>query len=207
VDTYAKTPYRQLPWFSAKPFPSLVRAVEERQIVPPGPLLDIGCGAGSNALWLARRGFTVTGLDISPGAIAAAQRRAKASGLSVVFLEGDALALPFGRGTFRAVTDIGCFHTLPVNLRERYVKEVHRVLRPGGTYLPSWIAREATQEYGPPHRLSVGEMTACFERDFIFAETVYGPASTAGPWKTRRALLPSYSGRLLRRSSPQPPPR
>ncbi|MCI4350760.1 MAG: class I SAM-dependent methyltransferase [Thermoplasmata archaeon] len=207
AETYAKTPYRDLPWFSEKPFPSLVRAVEDRQVVPPGPLLDVGCGAGSNALWLARHDFKVTGVDISPGAIAAAQHRARRARISAEFRVGDALNLPFPRGTFRVVTDVGCFHTLPVDLRNRYVQEVHRVLKPGGSYLPAWIAREATQAFGPPHRLSVGDMTTYFERDFIFAETEYGPASPRGAWKTRRGLLASYSARLLRRSSPQPPPR
>ena len=207
AETYEKTPYRELPWFSDRPFPSLVRAVEERTIVPPGPLLDVGCGAGSNVLWLARRGFRATGVDISPGAVEAAQRRARAAKLPAEFRVGDALNLPFPRGSFRVVTDVGCFHTLPVDLRKGYVREVHRVLKPGGTYLPAWIAREATQQFGPPHRLSVGDMTAVFEADFIFAETEYGPASPRGAWRTRRGLLPSYSARLLRRSSPQPPPR
>jgi SAM-dependent methyltransferase len=207
AETYAKTPYRELPWFSDKPFPSLVRAVSSRQIVPPGPLLDVGCGAGSNALWLARQGFRVTGVDISPGAIAAAEGRARAAGLHAEFRVADALALPFRRGAFRVVTDVGCFHTLPARLRPGYVREVRRILRPGGSYLPAWIAREATQKFGPPHRLSLGEMTDYFEHDFIFAQTEFGPASTDGAWKTRRGLLPSYSARLLRRSSPQPPPR
>ncbi|MCI4350769.1 MAG: class I SAM-dependent methyltransferase [Thermoplasmata archaeon] len=207
AETYAKTPYRDLPWFSEKPFPSIVRAVKERQIVPPGPLLDVGCGAGTNALWLARQGFRVTGVDISPGAIAGAQRRAESGRVAAEFRVGDALNLPFARGRFRVVTDVGCFHTLPVNLRPGYVREVRRVLRPGGTYIPAWIAREATQKFGPPHRLSLGDMTVYFERDFIFAQTEYGPASTDGAWKTRRGLLPSYSARLLRRSSPQPRPR
>ncbi|MCI4319761.1 MAG: class I SAM-dependent methyltransferase [Thermoplasmata archaeon] len=207
AETYAKTPYRDLPWFSEKPFPSLVRAVEERQILPPGPLLDVGCGAGTNALWLAGQGFRVTGVDISPGAVEGAQRRAQAAGLPAEFRVADALNLPFPRGQFKVVTDVGCFHTLPIPLREGYVHEVHRVLKPGGTYLPAWIAREATQQFGPPHRLSVGDMATYFEHEFIFAETEYGPTSPRGAWRTRRGLLPSYSARLLRRSKPQPPPR
>jgi SAM-dependent methyltransferase len=207
AETYATTPYRELPWFSDKPFPSLVRAVHDRQIVPPGPLLDVGCGAGSNALWLAKQGFRVTGVDISPGAIAAAQGRARTSGVRAEFRVADALNLPFARAAFRVVTDVGCFHTLPPRLRAGYVREVRRVLRPGGSYLPAWIAREATQKFGPPNRLSLGDMTDCFEGDFIFAQTEFGPESTDGAWKTRRGLMPSYSARLLRRSSPQPPPR
>src|SRR5215469_1710638 len=58
-------------------------------------VLDVACGSGQVALWAARDGVDVTGVDIAPNLIERAQARAKAEGLNARFMEGDAEALPF----------------------------------------------------------------------------------------------------------------
>ncbi len=193
--TYERTPYRDLPWFSPRPYGWLRRAVAERWFRPGTRVLDIGCGAGTNSLFLARAGFRVSGVDLAPRAIEAARRRARSLGLQVDFRAEDALRLPYRDRSFGAMVDVGCFHTLPIPLRGAYSRELGRVLRPRGSYLLSWIGREATQEFGPPHRPSVEEAAATFEEQFVFRKTEY------------EARFAVYHALLERRSSPQPPRR
>jgi ubiquinone/menaquinone biosynthesis C-methylase UbiE len=202
--TYAETPYKELPWYSARPSPWLVEAVESRSIRPPGPILDIGCGAGTNVLWLSARGFRASGLDLAPGAIVAAERRKRRSRSTARFLEGSALAMPFRTSEFRAAMDNGCFHTLPLPQRPQYAAEVARVVRPGGAFLLTWIAREETRKFGPPHRPSLQEVAALLEPSFTFAQTEFYESHSP---RSRGYFMARYSARLIRRESAQPPPR
>ena len=99
-------------------------------INPGARLLDVACGAGQLSLIAARAGARVTGCDIASNWLAQARRRAAAEGLSVVFDEGDAEALPYGDGTFDAVVSLigAMFAPRP----ERVAAELTRVCRPGG---------------------------------------------------------------------------
>ncbi len=197
--TYEETSYRELPWFSPRPYRSVREAVRAGWLPPRARVLDVGCGAGTNALFLARSGFRVSGVDLAPGAIRAARARAVRAGIDIDFRVGDALRLPYAKGCFGGVIDIGCFHTLPLGLRSSYSREVARVLRRRGRYLLSWVAREYTGSRGPPHRPSLGEVTGIFERDFIFRHTEFqGDA---------RDSLPAYYAILEKRAQPQPPTR
>jgi SAM-dependent methyltransferase len=198
-ETYAATPYRDLPWFSPDPSPAVARAFSDGWLRAPGPSLDLGCGAGSTVLWLASKGFRATGVDLAPAAIAAAERRARRRKGRARFQVGDVLALPFSEGAFRVLSDIGCFHTLPLDRRGDYAREVARVLRPEGRFILSWVGRETTREMGPPHRPSLHEVTQVLEGDFLFARTEFLPAKKGG--------LAIYVARLVRRSAPQPLPR
>jgi SAM-dependent methyltransferase len=173
--------------------------VETGGFVPGSRVLDIGCGAGTNALFLARAGFRASGIDLAPGAIRAAQSRARRGKLDVEFRVGDALRLPFRRANFGGLVDIGCFHTLPVRLRGQYAGEASRVLRPGGRFALAWVAREFSGAFGPPHRLSVEEVTEALERQFVFLKVEFSPGG--------RDRLPSYGALLERRRHPQPPAR
>ncbi|MCI4331334.1 MAG: class I SAM-dependent methyltransferase [Thermoplasmata archaeon] len=199
-DRYACTPYDQLPWFDPQATPALVHSVKERFLSPPAVVLDIGCGAGSNLLWLARRGFRAHGVDLAPGAVSAARERASKAGLVIEVRTADALDLPYPRSHFDGVLDHGCFHTLPIRRRREYAAEVARVLRPEGAYLLAWVAREYQGQLGPPHRPSLGEVTGLFERAFLFERTDFRPGSEADG-------LASYAARMRRRTRPQPPPR
>lgn len=72
---YSEQPQR----WSGDPNATLVDLVAG---LTPGRAVDLGCGEGADAIWLARQGWTVTGVDISPTAVARAQAAATASGLS-----------------------------------------------------------------------------------------------------------------------------
>lgn len=199
-ETYERTPYDQLPWFDPGPSVGVRMAVEEGFLPPGGEVLDLGCGAGSNLLFLAENGFHVHGIDLAPGAVVAARDRAAKAHLDIDVQEGDALALSMADASMDAITDNGCFHTLSFSRRERYAKEVHRVLRPQGAYVLSWVAREHTSPRGPPHRPSLHEVTGVFESRFLFVRTGFRPGGSAeGP--------AVYFAFLRRRSAPYPPRR
>lgn len=199
AEVYEETPYRELPWFSARPFLWVERAVTDRWIQRGRRVLDVGCGAGTNSLYLASSGYRVSGIDLAPAAIASGVRRAERRHLKVDFRTGDALAIPFPKGSFAGAIDIGCFHTLPPSERKRYAGELARVVRPRGRFALAWVAREHTASLGPPHRPSLDEVAGTFEADFQFLRTEFLP----GQW----GRIPAYGALLERRATRQPAPR
>lgn len=103
---------------------------------PNGRLLELGCGAGDQSLWLATQGWEVTAIDISPTAIAWAREKAAGRGLNgrIAFVEGSVLDLPFPGGSFDHVMDSLCWHCIIGQDRMRFLEEAKRVLRPGGVF-------------------------------------------------------------------------
>lgn len=197
---YESRRYTDLPWFDPGPSRQVREAIRHGFWPPGSAILDIGCGAGSNVLYLARRGFEAYGIDLSPGAVQAARARAARARRPVDVREGDSLAIPFASGRFAGAMDNGCFHTIPIGRRADYGREVARVVRPGGGFLLAWVAREYTDAHGPRHRLSIEEVARPLEPHFLFSRTEYRPASEADG-------LPAYVAWLVRRRSPQPDPR
>ncbi len=120
------------PWDTGRTPPEVVAFVEER---PPGRALDLGCGTGTNSLYLARRGWEVVGIDFASVAIRRARQKARRAGLEVRFHRADVTDLSFLEGGFDLALDIGCLHGLPVEGRERYAAGLGRLVRPGGIYL------------------------------------------------------------------------
>ncbi len=96
-------------------------------------VLEVSCGHGGGASWLARtlRPASYTGLDLNPAGIAFCRRRHRVDGLT--FEQGDAENLPFADGTFDAVINVEASHCYPHF--PRFLAEVARVLRPGGALL------------------------------------------------------------------------
>jgi methyl halide transferase len=204
---YRRQDYRRMPWFSARPSPWLVRAVRTNRLRAPASLLDVGCGTGTNSLWLARQGFRVTGVDVSPTAIGLAASRTRHAGVGVDLRVASADRLPFPKGSFDAALDTGCFHSLLVRHRAPYAKELARVLRPGARFLLTWIPREVQDSLGPPHRPSLSEVAAVFEPGFVFVEVDWFASGTPEAWKVLRRRLGRCTALLVRRRSRQPPPR
>ena len=120
------------PWDTGITPPEVVEFLDR---TPPGRALDIGCGTGTNAVAMARRGWSVTGLDFSGRALRAARARAAAAGLTVDFLQGDASELRGVTGRFEYILDIGCFHALPPDGQRRYARRVAELAGPGTTYM------------------------------------------------------------------------
>jgi SAM-dependent methyltransferase len=107
--------------------------IEGPHALPPGRAIDLGCGTGTNCKYLIDHGWDVTGVDYVARAINAAKRKAPQAKL----LYGDVTRLgELGvTGPFDLMLDLGCFHSIPDDRREAYVREAARVARPGGTLL------------------------------------------------------------------------
>jgi SAM-dependent methyltransferase len=132
----------EIPWNVESPPGFLVELVESRRVTPCRAV-DLGCGAGNYAVWLAARGFDVTGVDISPRALDLARRLAAARGVACRFVAADLLG---DLGEFDSAFDFAydwevLHHVFPKD-RARYVANVDRMLRPGARYLSVCFSEE-----------------------------------------------------------------
>ena len=132
-ESYKHHDFKELPWETVKPDKELVRILKESKIVKC-KVLDIGCGAGTNSIYLAEEGFDVTGVDISSTAIKIAKKRAKEARVKVRFSVGNAYNLKFPKDNFDFIFDRGCFHHIPPELRDAYVKQNKSLLKDKGKY-------------------------------------------------------------------------
>jgi SAM-dependent methyltransferase len=121
------------PWDSGVPPPELVELVGGRNRLRAGSAIDLGCGTGTNCKYFLEHGWSVTGVDYVPRAIAAAKR--KAPGAKLLVGDVTRLAEVGVHGPFDLMLDLGCFHSIPAGRRDAYVSEVARVARPGATLL------------------------------------------------------------------------
>jgi len=137
TDHYADGTYRW--WHLSRPSPELVAALGDGWLRPAGRALDVGCGLGVEAGYLAAAGWRVAGVDLSQVALAGAA----AGGGGAVFVRADVRQLPFHPDCFDAALDRGCFHYLAPRDRLRYADELRRVLRPGARLLPRASLRAA----------------------------------------------------------------
>ena len=143
----------ELPWDTGEPEPLLVEFVTSGR-VQPTQTLEIGAGTGTNAVWLAERGFEVLGIDVAPLAVEQAIAKSKDRELPCHFVTLDILATSPPQGPFHFVFDRGCFHVFDeAEERARFAGRVAAALAPGGLWLSLIGSTEgAAREVGPPRR-------------------------------------------------------
>ncbi|MEN2423102.1 class I SAM-dependent methyltransferase [Streptomyces rimosus] len=117
----------QMPWDIPGPQPAYVE-VEQAGLIN-GEILDCGCGTGENALFLAGKGYAVTGVDLSPTAVAQARRKATERGIDATFAVADALELTGYEGRFDTVVDSGMAHVFRPGELARYTAALHGACR------------------------------------------------------------------------------
>jgi SAM-dependent methyltransferase len=141
-----------IPWDSGVPEPMLIQLVESSAL-PVGRALDVGCGTGTNAIWLAQHGYEVLGVDVAPLAIEKARAKLP-PGLSCRFTSLDFLAEKPEGGPFQLVFDRGCFHVFDEpDDRAKLAAQVAAVLAPDGMWLSLIGSTEGpAREMGPPRR-------------------------------------------------------
>ncbi len=127
--------------------PLTISALEEmaRELPPGAAVLDLGCGAGVPAtLWLAERGFSVTGVDLSERQLELAGRLVPGA----TFLKADMAWLDFGPETFDAVVAFHSIIHVPREEHPELLEKIHRWLRPGGLFLATLTLTDFEGEDG-----------------------------------------------------------
>lgn len=138
----------ETPWDTGTPNPELIRVVEAGRF-PGKSVLELGCGTGTNAIELARRGFTVTATDLVDLAIQRAREKAAKAGVSVDFRCGDLTQMDLG-GPYDGLFDSGLYHGIRHRNLAGLLRVLRTVTRPGTRWLSlAGNAREPCGE-GPP---------------------------------------------------------
>jgi SAM-dependent methyltransferase len=141
------------PWDTGQPDEHLVEFVRSGGVAP-GRAIDVGCGTGTNALWLAGQGFKVVGIDVAPLAIEKARAKAAAANLDCRFDQLNFLNDAVSGGPFDFVYDRGCFHVFdrPED-RARFAQRVPPLLARDGRWLSLIGSTEGpARDWGPPRR-------------------------------------------------------
>jgi SAM-dependent methyltransferase len=176
-----------VPWDHALPPPEVQALAEE---APPGRALDLGCGYGRAAIYLAQRGWQVDGVDFVALAVEEARRRASAAGVEASFFVGSVTNLSFLQPPYDLALDVGCGHNLEAGEWRAYYAELCRLLRPGGLFLLFSHVRsdgERTESEDTPHSLDQDAFLKLFARGFrpeqiIYGETVMPQGSWPSAW-------------------------
>ena len=146
-EIYRKLSPEKIPWIIEEPPKALIELVEAGEVLPC-KAIDFGCGTGNYAIYLASKGFDVTGVDISPTAIRIARENAKNKGVGCDFVAADVLGdLRDVRGTFDFAYDWELLHHLFPEQRKKYVENVFWKLKPKSRYL-SLCFSENDPEFG-----------------------------------------------------------
>lgn len=136
--------YAAHPW-SSEPDANLVELVEP---LAPGRALDLGCGTGRNAVWLARQGWRVTGVDASSVGLAQAQSRAQEGATSLTLVEADLLTYQPPALSFDLVV-VANIHVAPEQ-RADFFARAASALAPGGRLFVIGHHLDSLGRAGPP---------------------------------------------------------
>ena len=142
---YRDRPLEKIPWNFEAPPDELVELIVKGRI-KPCKAIDLGCGIGNYALYLAERGFEMTGVDSSPSAIEIAKENAKERNLECEFLVMDVLgSFDKFQGTFDFVYDWLLLHHIYPEKRNSYCENVNKILKAEGKYLSVCFSEEDRQ--------------------------------------------------------------
>ncbi len=141
------------PWELDRPDKTLVKIINDFPIAPC-KALDLGCGTGSNAIWLAKAGFQVSGADFSSLAIERAKKKAADAGVEIQFYKNDFLTESLGNNNFSFLFDRGCFHSFDAREdRQAFAQNAHSHLADQGLWLSLMGNADAEpRTEGPPMR-------------------------------------------------------
>jgi SAM-dependent methyltransferase len=171
ADRYASG---DVPWDEPLPPPEVLNLIPTLQ---PGRALDLGCGYGRAAIYMASLGWQVDAVDFIPEAIEEAARRASQAGVDVKFHVAEVTSLEFLSGPYDFALDVGCGHALDKLELCQYREQLHRLLRPGGIFLlfarlsdeklpEDELSAAGIEESDSPSGLAVETITAVFDDGF-----------------------------------------
>lgn len=180
----------QVPWDDPLPPPEILTTAER---LGPGRVLDLGCGYGRAAIYLAGMGWNAVGIDFIPKAIAVATERAAESGLAdrARFYQASADDLAFLDDQFDLAIDVGCMHSFTEEMLIAYGQELRRLLKPGATYMLFAHLRDDEDENdvdsdSRPRGIEEAQILALFDDSFHLDVVEYGVTQVEdnAPWRS-----------------------
>ncbi|OLT30752.1 methyltransferase type 12 [Actinomadura sp. CNU-125] len=173
------------PWDTGVTPPELVNRVEGDGAPPPGRALELGCGTGTNAIYLARRGWDVVAVDLIDRAVRRARDKADAAGATVRLLCGDAtrlddLDVP---GPYDLFFDLSCYCGIPPHRRDAYAAGLARRAAPGARLLMFGYGPEAFDD--PISGVTADELRTRFA-DWTLTDVTPGTNDVPTAWFTLR---------------------
>jgi SAM-dependent methyltransferase len=152
-------------WDTGRPSSNLKQVVEEG-VAQPCRAVVLGCGTGTNAIFLAKQGFDVTGIDIAPTALSICRKKAEEAGVDIQWVLADVLALP-DLEPFDFIFDRGCYHGVRRQNAAGYVESIRRISHLGTQVLILAGNANESRRYGPP-RVSEEQLRGDFAESFEF---------------------------------------
>jgi len=198
-------------WDIPRPQGEVVRLEEAGEI--RGRVLDLGCGTGENALYLAGHGHETWALDFSPKAIEKARAKVGPPRAPVRFVVSSALELPALGETFDTLVDCGLFHTFLDPHRPVYAAGVAAALRPGGRFFVLCFSEHEPLDWGGPRRITQAELRSTFGELLRVRWIREARFETVGRPLPGRAWLAAFDSRrggtprTRSKSQPHPPRR
>ncbi len=164
---YEEIPLEKMGWFHPVLDPDLKQELERLQI-HSGTFLDLGTGAGTQAIELSKMGFDVIATDISHSAI----KKSINIKEEIEFIQDDILNTKLKEKHFDYIFDRGCFHCLKENDRLKYVQTIQRLLNNNGTLFLKCFNQNNPEIKGGPFQFSK-EMIRSYFEDFFKIEQIY----------------------------------
>ena len=168
------------PWDTKKVAVELKKAVESGKI-KPGRAVVLGCGAGTNSIYLASKGFDVTAIDVAPTALEIARQRAAKAKVKVNWVLADVTAVPKLK-PFDFMYDRGCYHGVRRSFAKEFVASAKKLSKPGTQFLILAGNANEARHYGPP-RVKEADIRNDFKALFDFTwlrESKFGPDGEKG---------------------------
>lgn len=156
------------PWSIGEPQPEIRALIDAGKF--HGDVLDAGCGEAATSMYLAERGFTTVGLDLSPTAIKMARAEAEKRGLTTASFEvADISSFTGYDGRFGTIVDSTLFHSMPVELRDGYQQSIVRAAAPGASYFVLVFDRNHLPE-GPANPVTEDELREVVSKYWVIDE-------------------------------------
>lgn len=180
IDKYAAG---DIPWDSPEPPPEIIELAAE---LPAGKALDLGCGYGRTAIFLAARGWQVDAVDYIPRAITEARQRAEKARFAgqINFFQADVTSLAFLSAGYDLAVDIGCCHRMPEAELRAFHSQIKRLLKPGALFL--LFAHLNDPARGHYEWLDEDILHGFFQDGFHIEKVIYGTTQVRDrePWRS-----------------------
>lgn len=187
------------PWSIGEPQPEIAALIAQGKI--RGQVLNAGCGEAALSLYLAERGFTTVGLDMSPTAIELAQAEAAGRGLtSASFAVADISSFDGYDGRFDTIVDSTLFHSMPVEAREGYQQSIVRAAAPGASYFVLVFDAASMPPNGPAHPVTDVELREVVSKYWTIDEI--RPARIHANIPDGNPMLKEFGGTGIRDEGP-----